>query len=137
PSRLLKQHRCEATAGGASQRMLGTERVELSDDHAPDVVAVTVRRGQRGEELLERRLELATVKCGERISQLILLLQAHARGKAFGLEASVDRSENLERLVLVAARDQHPRKAHGGVRPPRLELERASQIVLSGACRKR
>src|SRR5207253_977503 len=129
--------RREATAHVASERMLGTERVELSDDHAPDVVAMTVCRGQRGEELLERRLELATVKRGERTRELVVLLQAHSRGKAFGLEAVVDRSENLERLVLVAPRDQYPRKAHGGVRLPRLELQRPSQVVLTAACRKR
>src|ERR1700731_4106074 len=110
--------------------MLRSERVELTDDDSPDVVATPVRRGQRDEELLERVLELAPVERGEGVGELSILLQTQAGGETVSLEAAADRSEDLERLIALAPRDQHPREPDGSVGPARLQLECSSQIVL-------
>jgi len=62
-----EQDGAQATARIASEGVVGCERVQRSHDHTADVFALAIRRGQGGEQLLERLLERAAVKCGERL----------------------------------------------------------------------
>src|SRR5690242_16603799 len=103
--------------------MLRAERVQLAYDHAPDILAGAVRRGERGQELLERLLELAAVKRRESVRELAVLLQARAGGQSIGLEAAPHRGEQLERGVWLSPGDQVAGERHGGVGAARLELE--------------
>src|SRR5919198_4259766 len=96
----------------ARERVFDAELVENPDDDAAQVVAHAVRRGEGGQDGVERRLAVAAVKRGKGLGQVGLagLLEPDAGGEAFGGEIAGGRVQDLQRLVVLAALAQDARE---------------------------
>ena len=93
--------------------MLDAELVEDRHDGLADVVLGAVGVRERLDEQVDRPLAVAGVERVPRLGQVRLsaLLEADARRQALGLEVAVDVLDELQRLVVLAARDARRRLA--------------------------
>src|SRR4051812_21153668 len=97
--------------------MLHAELVEHPDDGAPQVLAAAgvMRRGNRVDQRVEAALLLTVVERGERLAQLLVVLEAQAGGEALGGERPGELGEDRERVVALAALAQDPGEGDAGV----------------------
>ena len=113
--------------------MLHAELVEHADDRAPQLLAPVgvVGRRDRGDQPVEAALLLAGVERGEGGGDLGVVLEPQPGGEALGAERARELGEDRERVLALAAVGEDAGEGEPRVGPPRLELERAAQVLLA------
>jgi hypothetical protein len=115
--------------------VLDAELVEDPHDDLADLVLRAVGARQRADQQLERALRLAGVERGERVGQVRRggALEADPRGEAGAAEVARRAVQQLERLVVLAARVQQARERDERVGAVGLQLDRLAQRGLVAA----
>ncbi len=109
--------------------MINTEFIEDAHDHAPDLVAAAPASSNRLDEHVQRLFVVTSIECLESLPQIRhpALFEPDPGGEAIGREASMNLSQDLERLVVLPAGVEHRGQLDASIDMPRLSLQSCAE----------